>query len=134
MKCCRLAGLLILLLLAQSIVRVEAASSATAETRKPAPILARWRGLIGEYASEFDKLYILESDGKLTVLIGGIEYDYLQELSHDVFMFPRNGAYADEQGKFVRSSDGEATAIKIGDITFKRQSPGPIEGGVFHVT
>ncbi len=134
MRCCRLAGLLIVLLLAQSIVRVEAAGSAAAETRKPAPILARWRGLIGEYASEFDKLYVLESDGKLTALIGGIEYDSLQEVSNEVFKFPRNGAYADEQAKFVRGSDGEASEIRIGDVTFKRQSPGPIEGGVFHVT
>ncbi len=34
----------------------------------------------------------------------------------------------------MRGSDGEASEIRIGDVTFKRQSPGPIEGGVFHVT
>lgn len=101
--------------------------------RMPAPVPDRWKGLIGEYGWDYDKLYIFEKDGKLTALIEWFEYAPLAEVSENVFNFPRSGLYDGEQAIFTRGADGNATQVKVSGVVFKRRPLGAIEGGVFHV-
>ncbi|MGH9685224.1 MAG: serine hydrolase [Candidatus Acidiferrales bacterium] len=99
----------------------------------PAPAPVRWKGLIGEYGWDYDKLYIFEKDGKLTALIEWFDYAPLVEVSENVFNFPHEGLYDGEQAIFTRDAEGNATQVKVSGVVFKRRPLGPIEGGVFHV-
>src|SRR6202162_330912 len=99
----------------------------------PAAAPERWKGLIGEYGWDYDKLYVFEKDGKLTVLIEWFDYAPLTEVSGDVFNFPQSGLYDGEQAIFTRGSDGIATQVKVSGVVFKRRAIGDIEGGVFRV-
>jgi CubicO group peptidase (beta-lactamase class C family)/D-alanyl-D-alanine dipeptidase len=99
----------------------------------PAAAPERWKGLIGEYGWDYDKLYVFEKDGKLTALIEWFDYAPLTEVSGDVFNFPQSGLYDGEQAIFTRGSDGVATQVKVSGVVFKRRAIGDIEGGVFRV-
>lgn len=55
---------------------------------KPAPPPGEWRGLIGEYGWDYDVLYILERDGRLTALIEWYDYYPLTAVSATSFRFP----------------------------------------------
>jgi hypothetical protein len=99
----------------------------------PAPAPDRWKGLIGEYGWDYDKLYILERDAKLTALIEWFEYAPLTEASENTFNFPNEGLYQGEQAIFTRDKNGQATQVKISGVVFQRRPIGDIEGGVFHV-
>jgi CubicO group peptidase (beta-lactamase class C family)/D-alanyl-D-alanine dipeptidase len=99
----------------------------------PAATPERWKGLIGEYGWDYDKLYVFEKDGKLTALIEWFDYAPLTEVSSDVFNFPQSGLYDGEQAIFTRGSDGNATQVKVSGVVFKRRTIGDIEGGVFRV-
>jgi CubicO group peptidase (beta-lactamase class C family)/D-alanyl-D-alanine dipeptidase len=99
----------------------------------PAAAPERWKGLIGEYGWDYDKLYVFEKDGKLTTLIEWFDYARLREVSGDVFNFPQSGLYDGEQAIFIRGSDGIATQVKVSGVVFKRRAIGDIEGGVFRV-
>ena len=110
------------------------------EVPKPSPAPGEWAGLIGEYGWDYDTLYILEKDGKLTALIEWFEYDPLTEISggsRDVFRFPDGGLYDHEPATFTRDAKGYATEVRIGGVVFKRRPiAGPIsaEGGpVFRI-
>ena len=103
------------------------------ERRIPTATPAKWKGLLGEYGWDYDTLYILERNGKLTALIEWFEYAPLTETSKNVFNFPRNGLYDGEQAVFTRDASGNATQVKVSGVIFKRRPLGPISGGVFHV-
>jgi CubicO group peptidase (beta-lactamase class C family)/D-alanyl-D-alanine dipeptidase len=99
----------------------------------PAAAPERWKGLIGEYGWDYDKLYVFENDGKLTTLIEWFDYAPLTEVSSNVFNFPQSGLYDHEQAIFTRGSDGNATQVKVSGVVFKRRAIGDIEGGIFRV-
>lgn len=114
-------------------IRISGKFLARTERQAPAPLPARWKGLIGEYGWDYGTLYILERDGKLTALIEWFEYAPLSEASSDVFNFPRSGLYDGEPAIFTIDSSGNATQVKVSGVVFKRRPLGPISGGVFHV-
>jgi CubicO group peptidase (beta-lactamase class C family)/D-alanyl-D-alanine dipeptidase len=89
---------------------------------KPAPALEPRRGLIGEYGWDYDTLYILEKDGKLTALIEWYDYYPLEEISPDVFRFPAWGLYDGETLAFHRGPNGRATeAVLSAAVVFPRR-------------
>ena len=101
---------------------------------QPAPMPSRWKGLIGEYGWDYDKLYIFEENGKLSALIEWFDFDPLAEVTSDVFDFPHSGLYDGEQAVFTRDTSGQATQVKVSGVVFKRRPLGSIEGGIFHVS
>lgn len=103
-------------------------------TNQPAPMLPKWRGLVGEYGWDYDKLYIFEENGRLSALIEWFDYAPLTEVSADVFDLPHSGLYDGEQAIFTRDASGQATQVKVSGVVFKRRPLSSIQGGVFHVT
>jgi len=103
------------------------------EVPHPAAPPEQWQDLIGEYGWDYDTLYILEKDGRLTALIEWYEYAPLNQVSKDVFQFPDHGLYDRERATFERDAQGAVTGVKIGWVEFKRRAGGNIAGGVFHV-
>jgi D-alanyl-D-alanine dipeptidase/CubicO group peptidase (beta-lactamase class C family) len=103
------------------------------ERRKPKPLPARWQRLIGEYGPDYDTLYILEKDGKLTALADWFEYDPLQQISPNVYQFPRYGRYQSERAVFLRGPNGVAKAVRVGGVVFARRKLGGVEGEFFHI-
>ncbi|MBX7174237.1 MAG: serine hydrolase [Pyrinomonadaceae bacterium] len=97
-------------------------------TEKPPQISEKWRGLIGEYGPDYDTLYVFERDGKLWVLIEQFEYDRLEQVSENVFKFPKSGLYDGEKVVFKRNSKGEATEVIAAGVLFKRRQIGPESG------
>lgn len=103
------------------------------ERRKPKPMPSRWQGLIGEYGPDYDTLYILEKDGRLTALADWFEYDPLREISPDVYKFPRYGRYQSERAVFLPGPNGVAKAVRVGGVVFARRKLGGQEGEFFHI-
>jgi CubicO group peptidase (beta-lactamase class C family)/D-alanyl-D-alanine dipeptidase len=92
---------------------------------KPAPLPARWEGLIGEYGWDHDVLYILEKDGELHALIEWF-FDYpLKEVGPDQFRFPEHGLYAGEGLVFTRDANRAASQVEAASVVFKRR---PLDG------
>jgi len=92
---------------------------------KPPPAPEKWRGLIGEYGHDHDVLFIIEKDGKLHAVIEWFEYDPLEEVSRNVFNFPKGGLYGGEQVVFTRDKSGRATSVTAGGVIFERRNVGP---------
>ncbi len=105
-----------------------------AEIPKPAASPDQWKGLIGEYGSDHDILYVFEKDAHLTALIEWVEYDPLSQISNDVFQFPSHGLYDGEKAIFTRDAAGEATQVRVSGVTFKRRPIGGVAGGIFRIT
>ena len=101
---------------------------------EPPAIPSRWKGLIGEYGWDYDKLYIFEENGKLSALIEWFDFAPLAEVTSDVFDFPHSGLYDGEQAVFTRDASGQATQVKASGVIFKRLPRESIQGGIFHVT
>ena len=101
---------------------------------KPAAAPARWSGLIGEYGWDHDTLYLLEKDGKLTALIEWYDYYPLEEVSENVFRFPKWGLYDGETLTFHRGADGRATEARVSDVVFKRRQIEGETSASFHIT
>ncbi|MGI8468410.1 MAG: serine hydrolase [Pyrinomonadaceae bacterium] len=95
---------------------------------KPAPAPDKYRGLIGEYGPDYDTLYIFERGGKLWALIEQFEFDPLEQVSENVFNFPKRGFYDGEQLVFTRDASGHATEVIAAGVQFKRRQVGPEEG------
>ena len=85
-------------------------------------------GLVGEYGPDYDITYIFERDGKLWVLIEQFEFSPLEQVSDNVFNFPKRGLYDGEQLVFKRDKNGRATEVVAANVTFKRRQIGPDEG------
>ncbi len=103
------------------------------ELSRPPPSPSQFGDLVGEYGWDHDKLFVLEKDGQLTVLIEWFEYDPLQQVSANVFKFPADGLYKDETAVFTRDANGRATQVKIGAVIFKRRDPDREHGTEFQV-
>lgn len=103
-----------------------------ADTEPKAP-KQDWDGLIGEYGWDYDTLYILEKDGKLTSLIEWYEYEPLEQITPDVYRYPKRGLYDGETLTFERDSRGRATQVRVGGVVFKRRAVGPADGKIFRI-
>jgi CubicO group peptidase (beta-lactamase class C family) len=90
---------------------------------KSTPIPEEWKGLIGEYGWDHDVLFILEREGRLISLIEWFEYQSLEQVSKDVFLYPARGLYDNEKFVFTRDAEGTATQVQVGGAVFKRRTP-----------
>lgn len=100
----------------------------------PAPIPARWRGLIGEYGWDHNVLFILERQGQLHALIEWFYLYPLEEVSRDVYAFPDWGLYHGERLIFSRNTQDQATTVKAASVDFERRRIGTEAGGTFRIT
>ncbi len=85
-----------------------------------------WIGIIGEYGTEKDKIYVFEKDGSLHLLHSGTD-TALVESSPNHFSGDHTPVV------FPRSRNSPATGLKIGDATYPRLQIA-VSGGVFHIT
>jgi len=95
---------------------------------KPAPAPARWLGLIGEYGTDKEILYILEKDAKLCASFKRSEPEPLQEISRNVFAFSQSAQMSGERLVFTRDRAGRATQVKILGATLQRRRIEPEAG------
>jgi CubicO group peptidase (beta-lactamase class C family)/D-alanyl-D-alanine dipeptidase len=100
---------------------------------KPPSAPTKWRGLIGEYGHDHDVLFIIEKDRKLHAVIEWFEYDPLEEVSKNVFNFPKSGLYDGERLVFTRDKSGKATGVSVGGVKFERRNVGPEGTGQLHI-
>lgn len=100
---------------------------------KPAPPRASWSGMIGEYGWDHNTLYILEKRGKLHALIEWFFLYPLEEVSADVYRFPRSGLYDGEQLIFTRDGSGRATQVEAASVVFARRAVGTESGVTFRI-
>jgi len=100
---------------------------------QPKPTPTSLDGLIGEYGWDYDTLYILEKDGKLTSLIEWYEYEPLEQISSNVYRYPKHGLYDGEKITFTRDSHGRATQVQVGAVVFQRRAVGPADGKIFRI-
>ncbi len=114
-------------------IQVGPTKLSRAGSPRPAPPPQAWQELIGEYGWDYDTLYVLEKDRRLTVLIEWYEFAPLSQVSRDIFQFPDYGLYDRERATFERDTHGAIRGVKIGWVEFKRRPGGNITGGVFHV-
>jgi CubicO group peptidase (beta-lactamase class C family)/D-alanyl-D-alanine dipeptidase len=98
----------------------------------PDPAPAQWASLIGEYGWDFDKLYVFENEGKLNILVEWFDFEPLESIQEDEFRLPEHGLYVGENLKFLRGTDGQATGLQLGGITFPRL-PTAAHGTVFQI-
>ncbi len=101
--------------------------------REPARAPKEWDGLIGEYGWDYDTLYILEKDGKLTSLIEWYEYEPLEPVAGNVYRYPKSGLYDNETFTFKRDAAGKATEVRVGAVVFPRRAVGPADGKIFRI-
>jgi CubicO group peptidase (beta-lactamase class C family)/D-alanyl-D-alanine dipeptidase len=114
-------------------VKTDAGFFQRAADSEPKPPPHDWKGLIGEYGWDYDTLYILEKDGKLTSLIEWYEYEPLEQVSPNVYRYPRRGLYDGETVAFTRDRAGRATEVKVGGVVFPRRAVGPSDGRIFRI-
>jgi serine beta-lactamase-like protein LACTB len=110
-----------------AILLLVAQVFAQSTSLKPAPAPARWLGLIGEYGTEKEILYILEKDGKLCSSFNRSEPQPLREVSRNVFAY----AFSQLEGQrlvFTRDRSGRATQVTILGATLKRRRIEPQAG------
>jgi len=93
---------------------------------QPAPPPADWLGIIGEYGTEKDKVYVFEKDGSFHLLHSGSEVP-LRQSSRNHF------ENADTHVVFTRSEDGQAIRVEIGHSFYPRLETS-VSGGVFRIT
>ncbi len=101
---------------------------------RPAPLLEKWTGLIGEYGWDHNTLYIHEKDGQLRALIEWF-FDYpLIHIEDDQYQFPDHGLYMGEYVYFKRDENGRATAVEAANVTWNRRAIEPEVGQTFRIT
>jgi len=99
-----------------------------ATTSKPLPAPARWRPLIGEYVRENETVIVLESDGKLGVLLNRTDLAPLRQLTTNSFEFDNSTSRNGERIQFSRDSRGKVTQVALGKLVYTRKPLGPEEG------
>jgi CubicO group peptidase (beta-lactamase class C family) len=95
-----------------------------ADDVKPAPAPERRMGLIGEYGSDHNILYVLEREGRLHALVEWFFLYPLEEVGPDLYAFPRVGLYDGEKLRFQRNGRGQATSVELGGVRFVRRPVG----------
>jgi CubicO group peptidase (beta-lactamase class C family)/D-alanyl-D-alanine dipeptidase len=88
--------------------------------------------LIGEYGWDFDKLFVFEYRGKLSMLIEWFDDAPLEQVSHDTFKFSASGLYQGESAVFQRGADDNVTGVEVGGVLFPRLSI-PADDVVFQI-
>lgn len=61
-------------------------------------------------------------------MIEQFEYDQLEQVSENVFNFPKSGLYDGEQVVFKRDKNGKATEVIAANVSFKRRNIEPESG------
>lgn len=102
-------------------LRVGNATLTRVADHKPAPPPPAFRPLIGEYGWDYDRLYILEQDGKLTALIEWFFRYPLEQESDSVFTFPGWGLYDGQRIVFHRDGRGRVTGATVATVLFQRR-------------
>jgi serine beta-lactamase-like protein LACTB len=119
---------------AKEAIRSGAQVYKRAKPAKPADVPARWRGLIGEYGWDHNKLVILEKDGRLHALIEWFFLYPLEEESENVYLFPRDiGLYHGEKLIFTRDPAGRATRVEAASVVFQRRKLDGEGGETFRI-
>jgi CubicO group peptidase (beta-lactamase class C family)/D-alanyl-D-alanine dipeptidase len=103
-----------------------------AEDVKPPQAPERWMGLIGEYGSDHNILYVFEREGKLHALVEWFFLYPLEELGPDLYAFPKSGLYDGEKLRFDRGSHGQASSVELGGVRFPRRPVG-LSSGTFRI-
>ena len=106
---------------------------AASMTLPPEPSAA-WSGLIGEYGWDYNVLYILEREGRLTALIEWFFEYPLTQITDDAYAFPASGLYAGERITFTRDASGRATVARAAGVPFSRRTWIGEDGGIFRIT
>jgi CubicO group peptidase (beta-lactamase class C family)/D-alanyl-D-alanine dipeptidase len=102
-------------------LRVGADTLGRVQDRAPGPAPEAFRGLIGEYGWDHDKLYILEKGGRLTALIEWFFEYPLRQVSDSVFAFPSFGLYDGQEVIFHRGGGGQVTGATVANVLFQRR-------------
>jgi D-alanyl-D-alanine dipeptidase/CubicO group peptidase (beta-lactamase class C family) len=100
----------------------------------PADVPARWRGLIGEYGTDANTVYLLERTGRLSVLVDWFYEFPLTEVGVDRFVMPNRGRYAEEPLVVHRDATGRATQLTLGGTVLMRRSLQGEDGSTFRIT
>jgi CubicO group peptidase (beta-lactamase class C family)/D-alanyl-D-alanine dipeptidase len=98
----------------------------------PKSIPEKWQGLIGEYGSDTDVVFVLEKDGKLNLLKEWFYLNPLKEDGTDRFRFPSTW-YGNEEIVFHRPSNGKAGSVTVGGVKFKRRVIDGEDGSTFRI-
>lgn len=101
-------------------------------TPMPSDVPAELTPFLGEYGWDFDKLYVFEDHGQLSVLIEWFDYAPLKQVALNTFKFSRSGLYQDEAAVFQRAADGSVTGVRVGGVLFPRL-PIPADDTVFQI-
>ncbi len=103
--------------------------------RPPAAAPDAFRDLIGEYGWDHDKLYVLEKDGQLTVLIEWFFEYPLTRVSKDTYAFPAWGLYDGQKVVFRRDAAGTVKGATVATVFFPRRPlPGDDDAVSFRIT
>jgi hypothetical protein len=86
-----------------------------------APVPPGWSKLLGEYGWDFNVLYIMDRNSKLTALLE-MEYIPLRKASAEVWELPPDSSYDHEKLTFVLDNSGCPKQIKVGEVGFPRRS------------
>jgi serine beta-lactamase-like protein LACTB len=115
-------------------LRIDKAVYNRADAELPAPVPARWRGLIGEYGWDHNTLYVLEKEGRLHALIEWFFLYPLKEESENVYAFPADaGLYHGEKLVFSRDRTGKATRVTAASVVFPRRKLDGEDGRTFKI-
>jgi D-alanyl-D-alanine dipeptidase len=91
------------------------------------------RALVGEYGWDYNKLYLLERDGRLNALIEWFYQYPLTEVSRDVYAFPAWGLYDGERLLVRRDASGRVTEVVAAGVRFPRRAAGTEDGSTFTI-
>lgn len=75
-------------------------------TNPPAPVNPAWIELIGEYGPDQKKIYVLEKDGALCLLVSGASLIRLQPFAPGTFQLAGRPPHVSQELVFVRDASG----------------------------
>ena len=104
------------------------------EVPKPQPLAAALRGVIGEYGTDWDVVYLREEGGRLHALIHSF-FDYpLTDEGNGAYRLPDRGLYHGERVVITRDQAGRGTMIRLGGVAMPRRAIAPEDGSTFKIT
>ncbi|HEY8309624.1 MAG TPA: M15 family metallopeptidase [Gemmatimonadaceae bacterium] len=108
-------------------------AAAVASSAKPAAPPAALTGLIGAYGAN-THILVSERYGELYATVEWLAPYPLHKISADVFEWPQVGLYPGERVTFTRDSNGRASELSVGGVTFPRRQLGPESGNQLRIT